>query len=103
MYLEKRNSANNNGRFTDNVYTSVLTIAPTLNASLTGSGPTGFPVPASTPFGSSDFRAYNIDFRNDYADFGDGPSHALSVSRANAGFYSCGFYSYQDTVRTKYD
>jgi hypothetical protein len=29
----------------------------------------------------------------------DGPSLALSISRANGGFYYTGFYSYQDTVR----
>lgn len=82
----------------DNVYTSVLTVGPTLNATLTGSGPTGFPVPEGTPFGCKDFRAYNIDFRNDYSDYADGPAHAIGVSRANAGFYSCGLYSYQDTL-----
>jgi pectin methylesterase-like acyl-CoA thioesterase len=92
-------SANANSRFTDNVYTSVLTVAPTLNASLTGSGPTGFPVPDNTPFGNRDFRVYNIDFRNIYAETSAGPSHALSFSRANGGFYYSGFYSYQDTVR----
>ena len=93
------NDANVGGNlYTDNVYTGVLTIGPTLNATLTGSGPTGFPVPVDTPFGCSDFRAYNIDFRNEYAPYSDGPAHALGVSRANAGFYSCGFYSWQDTV-----
>jgi pectinesterase len=79
-------------------FTSVLTVAPNLNASLTGSGNTGFPVPADTPFGCTDFRVYNIDFRNVYAELGVGPSLAVSVSRANAGFYYSGFFSYQDTV-----
>ncbi|KAF4445586.1 pectin methylesterase family [Fusarium albosuccineum] len=92
------NSANHNVSFPDNVYTGVLTIGPNLNATLTGSGPTGFPVPADTPFGCTDFRAYNIDFRNEFIPYSYGPAHALGVSRANAGFYSCGFYSYQDTV-----
>lgn len=92
------NSANFNATFTDNVYTGVLTIGPTLNATLTGSGPTGFPVPAGTPFGCTDFRAYNIDFRNEFAPYSDGPAHAVGVSRSNAGFYSCGLYSWQDTV-----
>ncbi|EOA86733.1 hypothetical protein ACJQWK_08199 [Exserohilum turcicum] len=82
----------------DNAYTSVLTVAPTFNASLTGSGPTGFPVPADTPFGNNDFRAYNLNFINDYKPYSAGPSLAVSVSYANAGFYYCGFYSYQDTV-----
>ena len=83
----------------DNEYSAVLTVAPTLESSLTGSGPTGYPVPAGTPFGSVMFGAYNINFRNVFADTGVGPSLALSVSYANAGFYWCGFYSLQDTVR----
>lgn len=91
-------SANANSRYTDNAFTSVLTVAPNLNASLTGSGPTGFPVPDDTPFGCTDFRVYNIDFRNVYSESSAGPSLAVSVSRANAGFYFSGFYSYQDTV-----
>lgn len=93
------NSANvGNNLISDNVFTGVLTVGPTLNATLTGSGPTGFPVPEDTPFGCEDFRAYNIDFRNEYAPYSNGPAHAMGVSRANAGFYSCGFYSWQDTV-----
>lgn len=86
------------GKAVDNVFSSVLTVAPTLEASYTGSGPTGYPVPADTPFGSINFRVYNIDFRNTWAEYSDGPAHALSFSRANGGFYYCGFYSYQDTV-----
>jgi len=82
----------------DNAYTSVLTVAPTFNASKTGTGPTGDPVPADTPFGNSDFRAYNLNFINDYKPYSAGPSLAVSVSYANTGFYHCGFYSYQDTV-----
>ncbi|POS74574.1 pectinesterase [Diaporthe helianthi] len=82
----------------DNAFTGVLTVGPTLDATLTGSGPTGFPVPADTPFGCHDFRAYNIDFRNEEFPYSNGPAHAMGVSRANAGFYSCGFYSWQDTV-----
>ncbi|KAI1114700.1 carbohydrate esterase family 8 protein [Nemania sp. NC0429] len=92
------NSANHDAIFSDNVYTGVLTVGPNLNATLTGSGPTGFPVPDDTPFGCTDFRAYNIDFRNEYTPYANGPAHAVGVSRANAGFYSCGFYSWQDTV-----
>ncbi|KAL3461242.1 pectin lyase fold/virulence factor [Aspergillus heterothallicus] len=88
----------NTGQSVDNVFSSVLVVAPTLDASYTGSGPTGYPVPDDTPFGSSDFRAYNIDFTNTWSDYSDGPAHALSLSRANGGFYYCGFYSYQDTV-----
>ncbi|KAE8415520.1 pectin lyase fold/virulence factor [Aspergillus pseudocaelatus] len=91
-------AATEQGIYTDNVYTSVLIVAPTLNASLTGSGPEGLPVPDGTPFGCSDFRTYNIDFSNVYAERSAGPAHALSFSRANGGFYYSGFYSYQDTV-----
>ncbi|KAF3916591.1 Pectinesterase [Dactylellina cionopaga] len=91
-------TANYPGRYTDNAFSSTLTVAPNLNASLTGSGPTGFTVPDDTPFGNTDFRVYNIDFRNTEFDFSNGPALAISVSRANAGLYYCGFYSYQDTV-----
>ena len=83
----------------DNAFTSVLTIAPTLNASFTGSGPTGNPVPPDTPFGNKDFRTYNLNFINGYRPYSAGPSLALSVSYANAGFYYTEFLSYQDTVR----
>jgi pectin methylesterase-like acyl-CoA thioesterase len=82
----------------DNAYTSTLTIAPTLNSSLTGSGPTGNPVPPSTPFGCTDFRTYNLNFHNVFAPYSDDPSLALSISYANGGFYNTGFYSYQDTI-----
>ncbi|KAF3124349.1 hypothetical protein TWF225_004029 [Orbilia oligospora] len=91
-------TANYNSRYTDNAFTSTLTVAPNLNASLTGSGPTGFAVPEGTPFGNIDFRVYNINFRNTEFDISNGPALAISVSRANAGLYYCGFYSYQDTV-----
>lgn len=82
----------------DNAYTSTLTIAPTFNSSLTGSGPTGNLVPADTPFGNSDFRAYNLNFINDYLPYSAGPALALSISYANGGFYYTRFLSYQDTV-----
>jgi hypothetical protein len=91
-------SANVNASYTDNAFTSVLTVAPTLEASLTGSGPTGYPVPNGTVYGNVDFRVYNIDFVNAFAERSVGPSLAVSISRANAGFYQAGFYSYQDTV-----
>ncbi|GME36851.1 Pectinesterase catalytic [Neofusicoccum parvum] len=93
-----RQATGNSVNTFDNAYTSVLTVAPTLNASLTGSGPTGFAVPADTPFGNEDFRAYNVDFVNDYAPYSAGPALAISISYANSGFYYCGFYSYQDTI-----
>jgi pectinesterase len=86
------------GQSVDNVYSSVMVVAPTLDASITGSGTTGFAVPDDTPFGNKDFRVYNVDFRNTWAEYSDGPAHAISFSRANGGFYYCGFYSYQDTV-----
>ncbi|KAH7139993.1 pectinesterase [Dactylonectria estremocensis] len=86
------------GKIVDNAVTSVLTVAPTWESSKSGFGPTGWPVPDGTPYGNEDFRAYNIDFRNTAADAADGPAHAAGISRANAGFYSCGFYSYQDTM-----
>lgn len=82
----------------DNAYTSTLTIAPTFNSSTTGSGPTGNPVPGDTPFGNFDFRAYNLNFTNDYLPYSAGPSLALSTSYANTGFYHCSFKSYQDTI-----
>jgi hypothetical protein len=82
----------------DNAYTSTLTVAPTLNASFTGTGPTGWPIPAGTPFGNSDFRVYNLDFTNDYLPWAAGPSLALSLSYANGAFYYSRFLSYQDTV-----
>lgn len=82
----------------DNAYTSTLTVAPTFNSSLTGSGPTGNPVPVDTPFGNSDFRTYNLNFINDYLPYSAGPSLAVSVSYANTGFYYTQFLSYQDTV-----
>ncbi|KAJ5288608.1 pectin lyase-like protein [Penicillium angulare] len=82
----------------DNVWFSVLVVAPTLDASLIGSGTTGFAVPDDTPFGNTDFRVYNVDFVNDFAPYTDGPAAAMMISRANGGFYYCGFYSYQDTI-----
>jgi pectin methylesterase-like acyl-CoA thioesterase len=82
----------------DNAFTSTLTVAPTEDSSLTGAGFYGHPVKSGTAFGNSDFRAYNIDFVNDYASKSAGPSLAVSVSYANAGFYFCGVRSYQDTA-----
>lgn len=87
-----------NTLYTDNAYTSVLTVASNLNASLTGAGITGFAEPANTPYGSVDFKAYNIDFDNNQFPYANGPALALSVGYANTSFYRCGFYSYQDTV-----
>lgn len=96
VYWSSANGADSG--LTDNAYTSILTVAPTLNASLTGSGPTGFAVPADTPFGCTDFSVYNIDFRNIFSEASAGPALAVSLSRSNSAFYHCGIYSYQDTV-----
>ena len=82
----------------DNAYTAVLTVAPDLNASLTGAGPTGFAVPADQAFGNTDFRAYNLNLTNDYLPYSAGPSLTLSTGYSNSGFYHCSFASYQDTV-----
>jgi hypothetical protein len=64
----------------DNAYTSTLTVAPNLNASLTGAGTTGFAVPDNTPFGCTDFRTYNIDFVNNYAPYCEYTSILLKFS-----------------------
>ena len=94
-------AANVNASYSDNAFTSILTVAPNLNASLTGSGPWGFSVPSDTPLGCDDFKVYNIDFRNVFSEYSVGPSLALSTGRANTSFYQAGFYSLQDTVCLK--
>ncbi|KAI9359950.1 pectin methylesterase [Zopfochytrium polystomum] len=91
-------AAGTGNNLTDNAYSSVLTVAPNLNASLTGSGPTGFPVLPNNPFGNVDFRAHNINFENKFSDHSSGPALALSVGYSNSSFYRCGFYSFQDTL-----
>nr|XP_019011322.1 uncharacterized protein I206_03420 [Kwoniella pini CBS 10737]OCF50103.1 hypothetical protein I206_03420 [Kwoniella pini CBS 10737] len=80
--------------FQDNADAVVLTISPSRNASLVGSGPTGAPL--QPLFGNIDFRLYNIDIANRAVN--TGPSAALFVSYANASFYQCTFASYQDTL-----
>ncbi|KAK7958550.1 hypothetical protein PG988_013398 [Apiospora saccharicola] len=80
-------NGDNTGKITDNAVTSVLTVAPTWEAALTGTGPTG-----------RDFRLYNVDLRNTAATRSVGPALALGVAYARASFYGCGFYSFQDTV-----
>ncbi|KAI5309373.1 hypothetical protein KEM55_003376 [Ascosphaera atra] len=76
-------AANPHSEYSDNSMTAVLSVAP---------------APGGNPEASSDFKAYNIDFRNEFAEQTAGPALALSVSRANTSFYQSGFYSYQDTV-----
>jgi len=46
----------------DDAESAVLLVAPSLNASLIGAGPTGAPL--QPLFGTTDFKAYNIDFQN---------------------------------------
>ncbi|KAG8854802.1 hypothetical protein FRB96_007331 [Tulasnella sp. 330] len=65
--------------------------------------PLGAPLP--TTFGNVDFKAYNLDIANRATVNGveiktkdTGPSAALFVAAANASFYSCSFFSYQDTL-----
>ncbi|KAF2769559.1 pectin methylesterase [Teratosphaeria nubilosa] len=82
----------------DNALTSTLTVAPNFNASATGSGITGNPVPPNTPLGSVDLKGYNVNFLNNFAPYSAGPSLAVGVSYANASFYHCQFMSEQDTV-----
>lgn len=88
-------SEGSGGKGGDNAFTSTLTVAPNLDASLTGRGPNGHAVSPSTPFGNLDFRAYNINFVNEGH---SGPSLAVSISYANAGLYFCSTISFQDTV-----
>ena len=46
----------------DDAQSAVITIAPNFNASFIGAGPTGAPL--QPEFGSTDFKAYNINFEN---------------------------------------
>lgn len=82
----------------DNAYTAVLTVAPNLDAALTGSGPTGHAIPPNEPFGNTNFRAYNLNLTNDYLPYSSGPSLTLSTGYSNSGFYYCSLASYQDTI-----
>ncbi|KAG7531051.1 hypothetical protein FFLO_04606 [Filobasidium floriforme] len=86
----------------DNADAMVLTVSPNRNASLIGAGPAGAPL--QPEFGNIDFRVYNVDFANRATVDGrevmgqTGPSGAVSVSYANASFYGCSFFSWQDTL-----
>lgn len=93
-----RELANYNVRYTDNVWTANLIVAPTYNSSATGAGPSGTPVAADTPWGNKDLRVYNVDFVNNYSQYSSGPSLALSTAYSYSSFYRCGFYSEQDTI-----
>lgn len=82
----------------DNAITPTLIVAPSWNASLIGSGPTGAPL--QPLFGSPDFKAYNLDFSNLVANYSIGQALVTDISYANASFYGCNFASYQDTWYT---
>ncbi|GAO13077.1 hypothetical protein UVI_02024390 [Ustilaginoidea virens] len=78
------------GGHADAASTAVLTVAPVLGARRAA--------PADDFYGCKRFSAYNIDFSNDYAHSAVGPSLVVSLTYANAGFYWCGIYGYQDTA-----
>ncbi|KAF8073470.1 carbohydrate esterase family 8 protein [Lyophyllum atratum] len=82
----------------DDAQSAVLIVAPSFNASLIGAGPTGAPLQPLS--GSSDFRAYNIDWANRAANFAISQALVTDISYANASFYGCSFASYQDTWYT---
>jgi pectin methylesterase-like acyl-CoA thioesterase len=48
---------------------------------------------------SSNFRAYNINFRNTYGTAGQ--AVAVAANGDQQGYYACGFYGYQDTLYAK--
>ncbi|CAO3669061.1 unnamed protein product [Umbelopsis vinacea] len=81
----------------DDADTVTFTVAPSRAAALIGAGFYGAPIVNNT-FGSSDFKAYNLNVENRYANYSAGQALALGVSYANASFYGCAFRSYQDTI-----
>ncbi|KAI8060011.1 pectin lyase fold/virulence factor [Gongronella butleri] len=81
----------------DDADTVTFTVAPNRPAALIGAGFYGAPIVNDT-FGSPDFKAYNLNVENRYANYSAGQALALDVSYANASFYGCAFRSYQDTV-----
>lgn len=83
----------------DNADSAVLTVAPNKYAAWTGQGYFGAtPQPIPNEFGTSDFRAYNINFENRAANASVGPALALSLGYSRSSFYGCAFRSWQDTV-----
>ncbi|KAF8588559.1 carbohydrate esterase family 8 protein [Ramaria rubella] len=82
----------------DDAQSAMLLIAPSFNASLIGAGPTGAPL--QPLFGTTDFKAYNIDFANRAANFSISQALVTDISYANASFYGCTFASFQDTWYT---
>ncbi|KAM3580621.1 hypothetical protein VKS41_006690 [Umbelopsis sp. WA50703] len=81
----------------DDADTVTFTVAPNRPAALIGAGFYGAPIVNNT-FGSVDFKAYNLNVENRYANYSAGQALAVGVSYANASFYGCAFRSYQDTV-----
>ncbi|QRV93183.1 pectinesterase [Ceratobasidium sp. AG-Ba] len=82
----------------DDAVTPALVVAPSFNASLIGSGPTGAPL--QPLFGSVDFKAYNLNVSNLAANYSIGQALATDISYANASFYGCNFKGWQDTWYT---
>ncbi|EGN98154.1 carbohydrate esterase family 8 protein [Serpula lacrymans var. lacrymans S7.3] len=82
----------------DDAQSAVLTVAPSFNASLIGAGTNGAPL--QPLFGNTDFKAYNIDFENQAANYSISQALVTDISYANASFYGCAFASYQDTWYT---
>ncbi|KAI5453717.1 hypothetical protein NCC49_005533 [Naganishia albida] len=87
----------------DNADAVTLTISPNRKASLIGVGPAGAPL--QPEFGNRDAKFYNLDVANratvngvEFVTGQTGPSAALLVAYANASFYGCTFFSWQDTV-----
>lgn len=71
----------------DDADTVTFTVAPSRAAALIGAGFYGAPIVNDT-WGSPDFKAYNINIENRYANYSAGQALALGVSYANASFVS---------------
>jgi pectin methylesterase-like acyl-CoA thioesterase len=71
----------------DDADTVTFTVAPSRAAALIGAGFYGAPIVNNT-FGSPDFKAYNLNIENRYANYSAGQALALGVSYANASFVS---------------
>jgi hypothetical protein len=71
----------------DDADTVTFTVAPSRAAALIGAGFYGAPIVNNT-FGSPDFKAYNLNVENRYANYSAGQALALGVSYANASFVS---------------
>jgi pectin methylesterase-like acyl-CoA thioesterase len=72
----------------DDADTVTFTVAPNRPAALIGAGFYGAPIVNDT-WGSPDFKAYNLNIENRYANYSAGQALALGVSYANASFVSC--------------